>query len=100
MKLIKKNGAKVYQVADSSWFAQYANEVVSDADDNGAVYDFIQESVKGTDIEDDYEAWTKDHFADYYFAVVVSKFGDFYAVAYERYEVAAYAVEIENPSKD
>jgi len=40
MKLIKKNNENVYEVLDSSWFKQYTL-VVSEADDNGAVFDFF-----------------------------------------------------------
>lgn len=97
MKLIKKNNEEVYQVADGSWFEQYT-EVISEPDDNGSVYDFFEENVKATDVEEEYKEWQKEHFDDYYFAVAQSKQGDFYAVAYESGDRAAFACEIENPN--
>lgn len=98
MKLIKKNNEEVYVVADNSWFEQYT-EVISEPDDNGAVYDFLEENLEGTDIEEEYKEWQKKHFEDYYFAVVQSKQGDFYVVAYESGNRAAFACEIENPNE-
>lgn len=99
MKLIKKNNEVVYEVADNNWFQQYT-QVISEPDDNGAVYDFLLDNVKGSDIEDDFKAWLHEHFDDYYFAVVMSTDDDFYAVAYEWGDRAAYAIAIENPDEE
>lgn len=99
MKLIKKNNEQVYEVQDSSWFEQHTH-VISEPDDNGTVFDFLQENVKGTDTEDDYKAWLREHVEDYYFAVAIDNEGDYYAVAYESANRAAYACEIENLNEE
>ena len=56
--------------------------------------------MKEADIEDDYNDWMSEHFDDYYFAVVMSVDSDFYAVAYEFGDRAAYAIKIENPYEE
>lgn len=96
MKLVKKNKEEIYAVVDDKWFEQYT-DIVSEPDDNGMIYDFFNDNVKGLDIEEEYCSWQQEHFTDYYFTIVKSKQGDFYAVAYEGYNRAAYACEIENP---
>lgn len=97
MTIIKKQYESIYAVADGKWFEQQT-ETISEPDEDGSVYDFFVENVKGEEIEAEFREWLKGHESDYYFAIVKSKQGDdFYTVAYESYNRAAYACEIENP---
>lgn len=92
--LKKKNNEEMYAVAEPSWFSQHT-KVVSAPEDNGDVSTFLLEQAEGTDIEDEYKAWLKEHEekADCYFAICVGS-DECYAVAYEDYGTAAYAIEL------
>lgn len=83
---IKAKGT-IYEVVEPSYFQNA--EYLSAEDEQGAIYDFLKEIGR-----EDYTEWLSAHENDYYFAVV--KVGNYYyAVAYEDYTRAAWAVEIE-----
>lgn len=77
----------IYEVVEPRYFEK--SEILSEEDEQGEIYDLLKEI--GTD---DYKEWLSAHENDYYFAVV--KVGNYYyAVAYEDFTRAAWAVEIE-----
>lgn len=77
----------IYEVVEPSYFQNA--ESLSSEDEQGAIYDFLKEI--GTE---EYIDWLSSHENDYYFEVVRVD-GSFYAVAYEDYTTARWAVEIE-----
>ncbi len=97
VELKKKNNEQMYAVADPSWFAQHT-EVVSSVEDNGDICAFMIAQSEGTAIEGEFTGWLNEHEqkSDYYFALCAdTETGDSYAVAYEDYVTAAYAVELD-----
>lgn len=77
----------LYEVAEPRYFEK--SVLLSEDDEQGAIYDFLKSI--GTD---GYKEWLSAHENDYCFEVV--RVDDtFYAVAYESYTRAAWAVEIE-----
>ena len=77
----------IYEVVEPRYFEKA--ESLSEQDDQGAIYDFL--ASQGSE---EYKEWFSEHESDYYFEVV-RVVGSFYAVAFENYTTARWAVEIE-----
>lgn len=77
----------LYEVVEPRYFENA--DSISAEDEQGSIYDFLKEIGS-----EDYASWLTEHENDYYFQVVrVDRY--FYAVAYEDYTTARWAVEIE-----
>ena len=78
---------ELYEVVEPRYFEKA--ESLSEQDDQGAIYEFLLKLGS-----EDYKEWLSAHENDYYFEVVRVD-GSFYAVAFEDYTTARWAVEIE-----
>ncbi len=77
----------LYEVVEPRYFENA--DSLSAEDEQGSIYDFLKEI--GTE---EYTEWLAEHESDYYFQVVRVD-NCYYAVAYEDYTTARWAVEIE-----
>lgn len=96
-ELKKKDNEEMYAVADPSWFALHT-EVVSAPEDNGDICAFMIAQSEGRAIGGEFAGWLNEHEqkSDYYFALCAdTETGECYAVAYEGYDTAAYAVVLD-----
>lgn len=77
----------LYEVVEPRYFEKSVS--LSEEDEQGSIYDFLK--TIGTE---DYAAWLSEHENDYDFEVV--RVGDtYYAIAYEKFTIPAWAVVIE-----